>query len=101
MTVVRGGGSQRSVTVWGAEGGRLGGHRPRRLRCGGRTEWPQTAVHAGAGLTSGLVGVGYRARIAAKAGTFAGPVGTVSATVVGGGVGEGIEDLLQMRIWPG
>ena len=55
----------------------------------------------GGRLTSSLAGPGYRAGLAAKAGTFAGSVGTVSATVVGGGVGEGIEDLLQMRIWPG
>ncbi|WP_327426047.1 hypothetical protein [Streptomyces sp. NBC_01236] len=69
----------------------------RRLRCGGRTERTQTAIHDGASLVGGLAGAGNGDEIGAEVGFGGGPVGAVVGGVVGGvlsgvvgsGIGEG------------
>jgi hypothetical protein len=65
--------------------------RLRRLRCGGRTERTQTAIHDGVSLAGGLAGAGYGARFGADLGSAGGPVGSVVDGILGGGVvGSGI-----------
>ena len=77
--------------------------RLRRLRCGGRTERTQTAIHDGVSLACGLAGGGYGAGFGADLGSVGGPVGPVVdgnlgggavGSVIGEGIVDGIEDLL-------